>query len=172
MNAASKGADALLETWPEAEGWPAEGVREPATGVTVAPEPSRLPERRPRLRLARPGQLLSVVLGGALLVHLGLAGLHLVEVQRQLAAARQLVSEQEAANQALAQQAARRESLAYVEQMARSEFGLVRPGETVYRVGDGQSGPGGRPETGSSAAPAVPGSASSLGAALGALLSR
>jgi cell division protein FtsB len=68
--------------------------------------------------------------------------------QRQVAALQERVALQEAENQRLQQRndalAAEVEDLksgeAAVEERARSELGMVKPGETFYRVVDGVSG--------------------------------
>ncbi|MCL6521363.1 MAG: septum formation initiator family protein [Firmicutes bacterium] len=137
------------------------------------PRPLRAPRERerPRIRLARPERLLAVVVGSALLAQIGWSGLRLLEAQRQLATAQAMIAEQEAANRALDRQAAERQSLAYVERMARSEFGLARPGETVYRM-TGRQGGGDVGASGAGGGPSLPGDASSLGSALGAVLAR
>ncbi|MDI3316232.1 MAG: septum formation initiator family protein [Bacillota bacterium] len=161
--------------FPEAQeaGWATASARAAASARPLQrprPRPSPQPERGPKLRLTRPGRLVALLAGGALLFHLGTAGVRLLEIQRQLAAAEQMVQAEAAGNRALEAEVARRGSLAYMEQRARSEFGLVRPGETVYRL-DGEPTPA-VPASGPGASRQLPGAASSLGAALGALLSR
>ncbi len=96
---------------------------------------SATPLRRPRLDLGVGPQLVVLALV------LGLAGAMAIQPTRQLLAQRARIEQMtadlrrtERANERLEAYITRLNDPDYIEQQARAELGLVRPGETVYVV--------------------------------------
>ncbi|MFN2489727.1 MAG: septum formation initiator family protein [Actinomycetota bacterium] len=96
---------------------------------------SATPLRRPRLNLGIGPQVVAVLL------LLGLAGAMAIQPTRQLLAQRSRIAEMsaelrrtEALNGRLEDYIGRLNDPDYIEQQARSQLGLVRPGETTFVV--------------------------------------
>ena len=92
----------------------------------------------PRLRMPRLGRSPQIV---AFILVLGLVGAMGIQPTRRLLEQRERISSMaaelskvQAGNEALEQQIARLNDPDYLEQRARDQIGLVRPGETTYVV--------------------------------------
>ena len=92
----------------------------------------------PRFRMPKLGRAPQMVV---VILVLGLVGAMAIEPTRQLIQQRDRISsmssdltEVQAGNERLAEQIARLKNDDYIEQRAREQIGLVRPGETTYVV--------------------------------------